>query len=138
MAGAQVASSWHWSGAPHVTGFAPVHVPFWQVSVRVQAVPSLHALPLALAGFVHSPVDGLHVPAVWHWSSAVQTTASPPEQLPFEQVSVRVHALPSPQAVPFGLLGFEQTPVAGSQTPVSWQALLATHTTGLPPTHTPA
>jgi hypothetical protein len=36
-----------------VTGFAPVHDPAWQVSVWVQALPSLHPVPLGLAGFVH-------------------------------------------------------------------------------------
>ena len=30
-----------------MTGFAPVHVPAWHVSVWVQALPSLHAVPLA-------------------------------------------------------------------------------------------
>jgi len=36
------------------------------VSVCVHALPSLHELPLGLAGFEHVPVDGLQVPASWH------------------------------------------------------------------------
>src|SRR5438093_702119 len=40
VAGLQVPASWHWSGAVHATGFAPVHAPPWHVSVRVHAFPS--------------------------------------------------------------------------------------------------
>src|SRR5437667_244515 len=36
---------WHWSSALQVTGLEPVQVPFWQLSVWVQALPSLHAVP---------------------------------------------------------------------------------------------
>jgi hypothetical protein len=46
---------WHWSAPAHVTGLPPVHVPAWQVSVCVQALPSLQAPPLALGVFVHWP-----------------------------------------------------------------------------------
>jgi hypothetical protein len=63
--GLQVPAMWHWSCAVQVTGFAPVHAPVWHVSVCVHMLPSLHAVPLALAGF-EQPVLGLHVPAVWH------------------------------------------------------------------------
>jgi hypothetical protein len=41
-------------------------------------------------------------------------------QLPATQASVRVHALPSLQAVPFATGGFEQIPVAGLQVPATW------------------
>jgi hypothetical protein len=44
----------------------PVHVPFWQVSVRVQALPSLHATPFACNGLLHLPFAVLHTPATWH------------------------------------------------------------------------
>jgi hypothetical protein len=44
---------WHWSLAVQVTGLVPVHDPAWQVSVRVHPFPSLHAVPLAFAGFEH-------------------------------------------------------------------------------------
>ena len=44
------------------------------MSACVQALPSLHAVPLGLAGFEQAPVAGSQVPAVWHWSLAVQTT----------------------------------------------------------------
>src|SRR5204862_6218 len=98
----QVPASWHWSEAVQTTGLAPVQVPSWQVSVWVQALPSLHAVPLLAFGLEHRPVAVLQVPATWHWSSAVQTMALEPVQVPFWQVSVWVQALPSLQAVPFG------------------------------------
>jgi hypothetical protein len=53
---------WHWSGDAHVTGFTPVHTPAWHVSVCVHALVSLHAVPLVLIGFEHTPVAGLQVP----------------------------------------------------------------------------
>jgi hypothetical protein len=59
----------------------PVQVPFWQVSVCVQVLPSLQAEPSALVGFEH-PVAGSHVPATWHWSEAVQVTSLLPVQTP--------------------------------------------------------
>jgi hypothetical protein len=95
--GLHVPASWHWSGPAQTTGFAPVHAPLWQVSVCVQALPSLQLSPFAFAGFEQTPVDGLQVPASWHWSDAVQTTGFVPVQVPFWQVSVCVHALASSQ-----------------------------------------
>ena len=43
-----------------------MHVPLWQVSVCVHALPSLHAVPLGALGFVQTPVEVLQVPATWH------------------------------------------------------------------------
>jgi hypothetical protein len=123
----QVPAAWHWSDAVHTTGLAPVHAPAWQVSVSVQAFPSLHDVPFAAAGFEHTPLDVLHVPATWHWSLAVQLTGFAPVHTPAWQVSVWVQALPSEHPVPFALAGFEHTPVAGLHVPTSWQASSATH-----------
>ena len=50
----------------HVTEVPPVQVPFWQVSVWVQLLPSLHEVPFAAVGFEHAPVVESHVPAEWH------------------------------------------------------------------------
>jgi hypothetical protein len=47
-------------------GLAPTHVPFWQVSDSVQALPSLHATPGAFAGYEQTPLAGLQAPVVWH------------------------------------------------------------------------
>ena len=40
-----------------------MQVPAWQVSLVVQALPSLHAVPFAAVGFEHTPLVGSHVPA---------------------------------------------------------------------------
>jgi hypothetical protein len=60
----------------------PVHAPDWHESPLVHESPSLHALPSAFGGLEHAPVAGLHVPATWHWSDAVQLTGLPPVQTP--------------------------------------------------------
>jgi len=55
------------SGGMQATGFAPTQLPAWQTSVRVQALPSLQAVPSGLGvGGVHVPVDVTHVPGEWH------------------------------------------------------------------------
>src|SRR2546425_60612 len=84
--GLQVPTSWHWSEAVQTTGLEPVHIPLWQVSVCVQALPSLHAEPSAFGGVEQWPVHGLQVPTAWHWSEAVQTTGLVPVHIPFWQV----------------------------------------------------
>src|SRR5436190_4154470 len=85
--------------------------PAWQVSGLVQLSPSVHELPFGLMGFEQTPVDGLHVPARWHWSDAKQVTGLAPVHVPAWQVSVWVHASGSVQDVPLALGGFEQVPV---------------------------
>src|SRR5436189_17348 len=97
-----------------------VQVPRWQVSVWVQALPSLHAVPLLAFGLEHWPVAVLQVPATWHWSSAVQTTGFEPVQVPLWQVSVWVQALPSLHAVPLPAFGLEHWPVAVLELPATW------------------
>jgi hypothetical protein len=86
----------------------------------VQALPSLQVLPSVFVGFEHMPVAGLQVPAVWHWSRAVQLTGLAPVQAPFWQVSDWVQALPSLQVLPSATVGFEHAPVAGLQVPAAW------------------
>jgi hypothetical protein len=115
-----VPASWHWSSAVQTTGFAPVQTPNWQVSVCVQALPSLQVVPFAFGGFEHWPLAGSHTPTSWHWSEAVQTTGFAPVQVPAWQVSVCVQALPSLHAVPSNFGGFEHTPLPVSQEPSSW------------------
>jgi hypothetical protein len=109
------------AGAPQTTGSAPPHAPFVQLSVRVQALPSLHPAPFGLAGSEHRPLDGSHTPALWHWSDAVQTVGVPGVQLPLRQLSPTVHASESALHVaPFVFGGFEHAPVVGLQLPASW------------------
>jgi hypothetical protein len=102
-----------------VTGLPPTQRPSWQLSARVQALPSSHVAPSALVGFEQAPVVGSHVPGAWHWSAAAQLTVSAPTQAPAWQASVRVQALPSLHLVPSALAGFEQTPLVGSHLPAS-------------------
>lgn len=137
VVGLQVPAAWHWSLAVQVTGLPPVQTPATQVSVCVQALPSLHDVPSTLLGFEQVPVVGSQVPAEWHWSLAAQVTGFPPVQTPATQVSVCVHALPSLQPVPFAAFGFEQVPVVGLQVPATWHWSLAVHDTGFEPVHTP-
>ncbi len=59
----QVPVTWHASLGVQVTGFEPVQIPTWQVSVWVQALPSSHFVPLGAVGFEHAPVVGSQVPA---------------------------------------------------------------------------
>ena len=46
--------------ASQVTGLAPMHVPAWHVSVWVQALLSLHAVPFAAGKATQAPVTALH------------------------------------------------------------------------------
>jgi hypothetical protein len=87
-------SAFDWQ--PHTFG-PPTHSPPEQVSGPVQALPSLHAVPLGAEGFEHAPVSGLHVPARWHRSLGVHTTGFDPVQTPPWQASFLVQALPSLQ-----------------------------------------
>jgi hypothetical protein len=64
------------------SGGPPVHVPPWQESSEVQAFASLQVAPSGRSGFEQSPVAGLHVRAVWHWSGAGQTTGFAPVHVP--------------------------------------------------------
>src|SRR6185295_13082380 len=109
--GLQVPATWHWSLAVQTTGFEPVQAPPWQVSVCVQALPSVQVVPSGAAGFEHTPFAGLQTPATWHASLAVQTTGFEPVQVPPWQVSVSVQALPSSQPFEFGVK--THWPVAG-------------------------
>src|SRR5438552_1828342 len=130
VAGSQLATAWHWSGAGHTVP-APLHTPAWHVSPVVQALPSLHAVPLATGGFEQVPAAGSQVPAAWHWSRAVHTTAVP-AQVPARQLSPVVHALASEHAVPSATSGFEQVPVTRSQVPAVWHWSRAAQSTAVP------
>src|SRR5438132_1257086 len=128
---------WHWSEAEQTTALLPVHTPLSQVSVWVQELPSLQAVPLAFGGFEHAPVLVLQIPASWHWSDAVQRIGLEPVQLPLWQVSVWVQGLASLHGTPSSFAGSEQLPVAGSQVPASWHWSEGRQTTGSLPMHAP-
>src|SRR3989442_1146213 len=137
VAGSHVPATWHWSRAVQVTGLLPTQLPLWQVSVWVQASPSLHAVPSALVGVEQVPVAGSHVPATWHWSRAVQVTGLLPTQLPLWQVSVWVQASPSLHAVPSALFVFKEAAAAGIYALSLRDGLRVLQVTGLLPTQLP-
>src|SRR2546425_1172573 len=102
------------------TGFEPVQTPAWQVSVCVQALPSLQAVPSAAGGFEQigrascrerAKISGVAV-SLKKKIEAVQETGWPG--------AVGVHALPALQSGPSVAGGFEQKPVAGSHVPAAW------------------
>src|SRR3989441_12901212 len=119
-AGLQTPAVWHWSAAVHTRGLAPAQAPASQVSVCVQALPSLHGAPLALAGLLQMPDAGLQAPAVWHWSAAVQATGLAPAQAPAWKGVVWGQGVASGGGRPFKLEGLLQMPDAGLQVPAVW------------------
>lgn len=106
------------------------------MSTCVQAFPSSHGVLSVFEGVEHTPFAGLHVPALWHWSSGLQTVEVPPVQVPAWQLSLLVHALPSLHVTPFVFGGFVQAPAV--QIPASWHWSLAVHASGAPPLQVPA
>ena len=80
--GSHVPATWQASVAVHETGFVPVQVPAWQLSVCVHGLPSLHVVPSGAVGLVQSPVEGSQVPATWQASLAVQVTGVEPVHVP--------------------------------------------------------
>ncbi len=127
-----VPATWHESEAVHVTGFDPVHVPLWQVSVCVHAFESLQAAPFAAAGFEHWPLEGSHVPATWHWSEAAQVTGFEPVHTPLWQESVCVQASLSVHALPLVTFEYADVLTLGWH---DWHALLGF--VAAEPTHAP-
>ena len=85
----------------------------------MQALPSLHTAPSGLFGLEQTPVAVLQVPATWHWSLALHTTGLAPVQVPAWQLSDWVQAFASLHAAPFGLVGFEHTPLVVLQVPAT-------------------
>ena len=120
-----------------MTGLLPVHVPFWQLSLCVHAFPSLQLVPFEATGFEQAPLVGSHAPGRWQASLAAQVTGFVPVHVPFWQLSLCVHALPSLQLVPFEATGFEHTPVVELHVPATWHASLAAHVIWAAPVQTP-
>src|SRR5688572_30723013 len=85
-------------------------------------------MPSGAAGFEHAPVAGLQVPAMWHWSSAVQITGIAPTHTPAWQVSDCVHALPSLHSKPSTFAVSTHWPVTESHAE-TWHWSLAVHVT---------
>ncbi len=112
--GSQVPATWHASSGVQTTEVPAVQTP----AMHDDAQPEPQAVPSALFGLLHAPVDGLQT-ASWQASPPVQALGLPPTQAPDMQVSVCVHMLPSSQLEPSALTGLEQAPVDGSQVPAA-------------------
>jgi allophanate hydrolase subunit 1 len=83
LLGLHVPCTWHVAGAGQVTGFDPVHVPFWQLSLCVHAFPSEQAAPLGETGLEQTPVVGSHTPIAWQAVGVGHVTGFEPVQVPF-------------------------------------------------------
>jgi hypothetical protein len=129
VAGSQTpAPVWHGPGGGQTTGL-PTQDPLRHESDRVQALPSLQLAPSGATGCVQASLAGSQVPAMWHESSGLHTTAAP-EQVPPWHASFVVQKSPSLQEAPSGAgAGLAvHAPVAGSHR-LGWQASLAGQTT---------
>src|SRR6266705_3202716 len=98
----------------------PVQTPALQTSPSVLASPSSQGLPSGVTGFEQVALSGSQTPASWHWSWAVQTTGLTDVLVPHWQVALCVQESQSSHPAPAALLGFEHSPVAGSQAPAVW------------------
>jgi hypothetical protein len=116
---------------PHTPRFCRVgsfwHGPSMQLgtpspSLSVSGTPQGQIPGVVLSGSRGQPsVQSLTPsPSVSPSAQAPQFTILVPTHTPAEHASGDVHALLSLQPVPFGLFGFEQSPVAGAQAPGSW------------------
>jgi hypothetical protein len=112
---------------------APVQTPPLQTSPVVHALPSLQG-PVVLV-WTH-PLAGSQLSEVQKLPS-LQEIVPPGWHVPPEHVSPLVQALPSLQPDPSGLTGSEQSPVAGSHVPASWQVFEAVQMTGAPDVQLP-
>lgn len=83
----------------------------------MHALPSSQTVPLGAFGFEQSPVLGMHVPATWQASIAVQVMGVPVTQVPERHVSPAVHLSLSSHGLPSSFAGLLHAPVAGSQVP---------------------
>jgi hypothetical protein len=108
-----------------------VHEPFWQLSVAVHELPSLHEVPLVFGVNPQLPLLGLQVLSLH--ALPAQLFGLPAWHSPPEQVSPSVHGLPSSQAA---VLFWTLQPTVVSQLSVV-QGLPSLQVVGLPPPHAP-
>jgi hypothetical protein len=109
-----------------------------QVSAIVQASPSSHIIPAATGSpLVQLPLLGSQPP--WKQTGgAGQVFGLPGWQLPPEQASFSVQALPSLHKTPLFGDPTLHVPLDGSHTPSARQTLFDGQLIVVPPTHTPA
>ena len=87
-----------------LSGVPAVHVPFWQVSLPLQTVPSAHELPFR-TGVFRQPSTGSQLSVVQTLPS-LQLSGVPAVHVPFWQVSVPLQTVPSAHDVPFATAAF--------------------------------
>ncbi len=107
----------------------PLHVPLWQVSLLVQALPSLQGVPPTTATLIQLPVPVSQVSPVQGLLSSQFLVV--PLHTPFWHASPVVQALPSLQELPFATVGYAQLPVSASH-PSVVQGLLSLQTLAVP------
>lgn len=76
----------------------PAQVPSLQLSLRLQASPSSHAVPVGAVGVEQAPVNGSQVPKTKHAAALGQTLVSP-LHTPLTQLSDLLQASPSSHGV---------------------------------------
>jgi hypothetical protein len=104
--------------------------------VKQELVP-LQGVPGTAGGFEHMPFIGLHLPATWQPSLAVQLTESVPAHVPATHAYVsHAFGLETAQLPPVTGLGAVHVPVPGWHVPGVLHSG-AVHVTGLDPTHAP-
>jgi hypothetical protein len=97
------------------SGVPPLHVPLWQLSAPLQALPSRQGVPLARGAFAQ-PKTALQVSPV-HGLPSPQASGVPAAQAPAWQVSLPLQTVPSAQGVPLSI-GVCAHPLAGVQVSV--------------------
>jgi hypothetical protein len=120
VAGLHLSDCWHVAGPGHTTGFDPTQTPFWQVSVCVQALPSLQAVPVSRAQvpFVAAPAATEQAEQTPPLHAMLQQTLS--TQKPLAQSVPCAHAVPrapvppKSSAVATGVVLLLQPPAAST------------------------
>ena len=104
------------------------------------ALAAVHAVVLGAEETAeHVPLAAAHVPARWHASGDVHTTAGPATHAPALQVSGLVQALLSAlHDVPSALFAYAHIPEAALQVPSPWHCVAVGQMTAAPGMHTPA
>lgn len=92
VAGTQT-SSVHGRLSLHSIAAPATQAPSRQTSPVVQALPSLHMLPLGRRGVLQRPLAGSQMPGMWHWLAAVQVTGADRPQTPLVHISTPLQAL---------------------------------------------
>ena len=124
------ASAVHGLPSPHTMPTPAVHLPAWQASPLVQALPSSH--PPAAAMWVQPPLASQL--SVVQALLSLQPCAAPPAHLPLLQASFWLHALPSSHGA---LLAKYKQPWIGLQLS-EVQGLVSSQLAAAPETQLPA